>query len=546
LSVWGINDDFVIEQILNSQQNVVSKKIVSFMSLILGFTLGFLYDVGGNRYWYGLFLSLSNLIFILTSVKILFTFNSSINRKISFFVLSLLSPYLILNPTYTVTSILVSFAGILLFLNLVRLNSHKLLDYSIAGLITSLGFFIRTDSLKGSLVFFTFFVAVFLVLNYNYRGNIKKSLIFVVPIIASIILESLLMNFVIQKNPENREYLSWQETRHQLFYTPAILKLHQNVAAGKVPNSTWGDVEFTLLRNWAYGEQKVYSSTNIGIGRDFVKNYVGIRGLFNSELVLVAENLSGYLKNVYLIMILCTLVLILSTILAKRKKIFCVLIFALLGGYILSFYYAAAVLRLPVRVTIPYLLIFVLTTVFCLEFSGVKTTRKKLEAGNLISVLFIIIFFWFSSFKPFGTWDSINKNKSKIAWAKQRNSELINFSKDATFIGPLTYLPSAEAGPYITKLNYTSLKRTLVLSWSTFSPTWKLQAEQLDIDSTNIYKSLAKGKQTYLVSEPYLASVVEMYMNDHEIIRGKMCPLADLSGNDNAKIFTYQAKEDDC
>jgi hypothetical protein len=79
--------------------------------------------------------------------------------------------------------------------------------------------------------------------------------------------------------------------------------------------------------------------------------------------------------------------------LAKRKKIFCVLIFALLGGYILRFYSAAAVLRLPVRVTIPYLLIFVLTTVFCLEFSGVKTTRKKLEAGNLISVLFIIIFF---------------------------------------------------------------------------------------------------------------------------------------------------------
>jgi hypothetical protein len=177
LSVWGINDDFVIEQILNSQQNVISDKIVSFMSLILGFTLGFLYDVGGNRYWYGLFLSLSNLIFILTSVRILFTFDSSINRKISFFVLSLLSPYLILNPTYTVTSILVSFAGLLLFLNLVRLNSHKLLDYSIAGLITSLGFFIRTDSLKGSLVFFTFFVAVFLVMNYNYRGNLKKSLI---------------------------------------------------------------------------------------------------------------------------------------------------------------------------------------------------------------------------------------------------------------------------------------------------------------------------------------------------------------------------------
>ena len=84
------------------------------------------------------------------------------------------------------------------------------------------------------------------------------------------------------------------------------------------------------------------------------------------------------------------------------------------------------------------------------------------------------------------------------------------------------------------------------MSWSTFSPTWTSQSEQLDIIPSNIYKSLAQGKKIYFVSEPYLASVVEMYMNDHEIIRGKMCPLADLGGYDNAKVFTYQAEIDDC
>ena len=546
LSVWGINDDFVIEQILNSQDASIGNKIVSFMSLLLGFILGLLYDLGGNWRWYGLFISLSNLIFILTSVKILITFTNGISKKIFILVLLILSPYLILNPTYTVTSILVSSVGILLFLNLVRVNNSGYLEYLFAGLITSLGFFIRTDSLKGSFVFFGFFVMVYLYLNYNHIINIKRALLFVAPIVVSVCLELLLMTFVIQKSSENREYLSWQKTRHQLFYTPAILKLHQNVAAGEVLKGTWGDVEFTLLRNWAYGDQKVYSSTNIEIGRDFVKNYAGIRGLFNSEFDLVSEDLIGYLKNVYLIMILCSLAILIAIILAKRKKILGTLILALLVGYLVSFYYAAAVLRLPIRVTLPYLLIFILIIIFCLEFSEAKSKSKTIKLGKFVNVLLIGFFFWFSIFKPLGFLGIINDNKSKLSWAKQRNVEINNFSKDATYIGPLMHVPSAVDGPYLSKLNYTSLSQTLVLNWSTFSRTWNFKAEQLGVNPNNIYKSLAKGKEIYLVSEPYIASVVEMYMNDHQITRGKMCPLADLSGYDNAKIFTYQAKEEVC
>ena len=149
-------------------------------------------------------------------------------------------------------------------------------------------------------------------------------------------------------------------------------------------------------------------------------------------------------------------------------------------------------------------------------------------------------------FKPLGFLGITNDNKSKLSWAKQRNVEINNFSKDATYIGPLTHVPNAVDGPYLSKLNYTSLSQTLVLNWSTFSRTWNFKAEQIGVNPNNIYKSLAKGKEIYLVSEPYIASVVEMYMNDHQITRGKMCPLADLSGYDNAKIFTYQAKEEVC
>jgi hypothetical protein len=110
----------------------------------------------------------------------------------------------------------------------------------------------------------------------------------------------------------------------------------------------------------------------------------------------------------------------------------------------------------------------------------------------------------------------------------------------------MVHLPSAASGPFLFNNNYSSLKSSLVLSWSNFSPSWKSQARDLRINPENFYESLAKNKNLYFVSEPGLASVVDMYMNDHNILRGKMCPLYDLTGYDNAKIFTFQAKETDC
>ena len=112
-------------------------------------------------------------------------------------------------------------------------------------------------------------------------------------------------NIMVQNNSdENVEYLKWQENRHELFYTPAILKLHQNVAAGNVLNDTWGDVEFTLLRNWAYGDQSVYSAKNLEIGRNYVNKYIGIRGLANSDPLKVLETLISYLKDVKLFILI--------------------------------------------------------------------------------------------------------------------------------------------------------------------------------------------------------------------------------------------------
>ena len=543
---WGINDDFVLEQIVNSRNHPYSNSIVSFMSLPLGFLLAGIYKIFGDKNWYGILILLSNLMFLLIIVQIINSYKNRAIRNTSIMVLGIVIPYLILNPTYTVTSILLSFSGLFLFLNTIKMENDKKSFYFLSGFALALGIAIRIDSLLGLIVFFGPFVVVYLLIKRRNKLKVRSLTMFLLPTFLLLTLQFATNVMVQSSNNENIEYLKWQENRHELFYTPAILKLHQNVAAGNVLKDIWGDVEFTLLRNWAYGDQSIYSSQNLEIGKKYVDGYIGIKGLIKSEPLTVLETLSGYLEDVKLIILISICLLILGLALSENKFLYIGLISPLVLSFLTSFYYGAAVLRLPIRVTFPYLILFMLLVLFCVEISSIsKYANSKLFRATL-SLSSIIFLIWFYSFKAFGLFSLIEVNKDNLSWAKQRNIELVGFASNAKFIGPMVHMPSAASGPFNSISNYPILENSLVLSWSIFSPSWKSQARDLKINPENFYDSLAKNKDLYFVSEPGLASVVDMYMNDHSILRGKMCPLMDLSGYDNAKIFTFQAKENDC
>ena len=544
--IWGINDDFVLEQIVNSRNHPYFNSIVSFMSLPLGFLLAGIYKIFGDKNWYGILILLSNLMFLLIIVQIINSYKNRAIRNTSIMVLGIVIPYLILNPTYTVTSILLSFSGLFLFLNTIKMENDKKSFYFLSGFALALGIAIRIDSLLGLIVFFGPFVVVYLLIKRRNKLKVRSLTMFLLPTFLLLTLQFATNVMVQSSNNENIEYLKWQENRHELFYTPAILKLHQNVAAGNVLKDIWGDVEFTLLRNWAYGDQSIYSSQNLEIGKKYVDGYIGIKGLIKSEPLTVLETLSGYLEDVKLIILISICLLILGLALSENKFLYIGLISPLVLSFLTSFYYGAAVLRLPIRVTFPYLILFMLLVLFCVEISSIsKYANSKLFRATL-SLSSIIFLIWFYSFKAFGLFSLIEVNKDNLSWAKQRNIELVGFASNAKFIGPMVHMPSAASGPFNSISNYPILENSLVLSWSIFSPSWKSQARDLKINPENFYDSLAKNKDLYFVSEPGLASVVDMYMNDHNILRGKMCPLMDLSGYDNAKIFTFQAKENDC
>jgi hypothetical protein len=132
------------------------------MSLPLGFLLAGIYKIFGDKNWYGIFILLSNLMFLLIIVQIINSYKNRAIRNTSIIVLGIVLPYLILNPTYTVTSILLSFSGLFLFLNTIKMENDKKSFYFLSGFALALGIAIRIDSLLGLIVFFGPFVVVYL------------------------------------------------------------------------------------------------------------------------------------------------------------------------------------------------------------------------------------------------------------------------------------------------------------------------------------------------------------------------------------------------
>jgi hypothetical protein len=227
-----------------------------------------------------------------------------------------------------------------------------------------------------------------------------------------------------------------------------------------------------------------------------------------------------------------------------KKQFF--LIFVLTLSYFTGFYYLAALLRLPMRTTFPLLLLLFLTIVLIFKSDSIISKSKgKVVIGIMIGILSLntLNFYWNNNF---GLRKVNQQNKLKLENSILRDKELLNYSKTAIYIGPISFFPISTDFAYSESKKWESNINTLTLSWATFSPSWRNLAFRLGLDPNNIYNSLATTKNVYWVSNSRLAEILNMYMNDHKIYRGKLCSVAKLSGSDDAEIFTYQAKEDDC
>lgn len=522
-------------------------QIVSFMTQILGKSISIFYSEFGNDIsWYGIFLYLINLLIAITTLRIGFMTGKSIDLYLSIIFLIIVTPFNILTPTYTVTSALAGGIGILGLVISVK-YSKKITDIVFLITLILMSFLIRPEAMLGTVLFVGPVSLFFLISNWKYL--IKNKLILILTTTLGLVgiinyFQKLILNNLSKVDTKNYEYLNFQSIRHEIFYTPSLLKLHQGVISGDILKGIWSNIDFIILRNWAYADSNVFSYLNILNGRNQVSKYIGFEGLLNTDYSQVFEVIFASLREVVpiLIIIFSALICIFLRTYKKLSNYLLLLVASLFYGF--GFFYTAAVLRLPFRVTFPYLCLIII--VFILLQKEAKVSQSKVFVSKII-LIFIFIQVCLLQFNSYiGIFGISSSNSKRIEFATLRDKELTNFLSTAIFIGPLAYFPINTQGSYFSNINWNSGNSTVALDWSTFSPTWRAQIAELNLDTNNLYKSLAKQENVYWVSDSYLAEILDMYMNDRKIYRGKLCSVAKLSGPDQAEIFTYQAKEDDC
>ena len=546
-AVFAINDDSVIERILSGRYSLEANSIVSFMTLMLGKFLSVLYSLFGTNFsWYGFFLLFINFLIGIAIIRLGTIDKRSSNLWIAILVLFLITPFNILTPTYTVTSILSCGVGILgLFYALVRQARYtEILSYL---LLISVGYLIRPEALLGVIAILIPTCMVFLFFN---KDQIKKtkaivSLSGILFFIISLqIIQRIMFERYYSTNSLIAEYLNFQSIRHEIFYTPALLKLHQAIISKDVLNGIWSNVDFILLRNWGYADLKFFSYENFLIGRDFVSSYIGLSGLIQSNPTSTIQGINQSLFEIFPLLFIVISVLTSFFWFYKFGITNRVMFIVIVISYFFSFYFMVATLRLPFRITFPYLVLFLIAIVFFDKILRTQIYRFYIKVILITFVSLQVLLLQLNS--ELGLIGILNSNRAKLEIAEKRDFELLQSVDSGTFIGPILYLPVATQGVYFSNLKWDSGKRTLALDWSTFSPSWRLTARNLELDSLNVYNSLATKKNVYWVSDAYLAEILNYYMNDRNIYRGKLCSVKKLSGKDNAEIFTYQAKETDC
>jgi hypothetical protein len=517
------------------------------MTLVLGKSLSVLYSLFGTNFsWYGFFLLFINFLIGIAIIRLGTIDKRSFNLWVAILVLVLITPFNILTPTYTVTSILSCGVGILgLFHALVRKTRYTEILFYLS--LISVGFLIRPEALFGVIAILFPICMVFLFFNKNLIHKTKAfvSLSGILTFVAFLqIVQRIMFERYYSINSLIAEYLDFQSIRHELFYTPALLKLHQAVISQDVLSGIWSNVDFILLRNWGYADLKFFSYENFLLGRNFVSNFIGFSGLLQSDLTSTIQGIYQSLFEIFPLLFIALSALTLFFLFYKFGIMNRIMFTVIVISYFFSFYFMVATLRLPLRITFPYLVLFLISIFF---FD--KTLRNQIYSfyARVTLIAFVVLQVLVLQLNSeLGLIGVLNSNRAKLEIAERRDFELLQSVDSGTFIGPISYLPVATQGAYFSNLKWESGESTLALDWSTYSPSWRLTARNLELDSLNVYNSLATKKNVYWVSDAYLAEILNYYMNDRNIYRGKLCSVKKLSGKDNAEIFTYQAKETDC
>ena len=548
ISIFYVNDDYLLEQMISSGKLHLNGIVIPFISPALSIIINFFtFNTVSPFSIYGLALLGANLLIILASLSLIALTKNGISRIIIYGFNLCIIPMLILVPTYTISSILLTGVGYLGSFMYYRQQGQLKVGFIFYFLLILLGYLVRPEGFIGV----TFLLSPFLILLvYLLRSKLKIKyyliIVFFLMFATLITINSIFTDLATKQDFFFKEFSEFNQIRGSLNYTPPLNKLHQKIIDGDIMKGIWANVDLVLLRSWVYADNSVYNAANIKLALTHLQDELGFRGVLNAHYIVVLKRLFTETSDFHFLILLFLLLIIIYLLVGKVQLFHLKLLFILIISYFIVLYYMAAVMRLPDRTIFPFFLLLILTLPLIFSDLTFKNPFNSKIEGLFLFLISGFIAFIFHSLHDFGLQKIVIQNKARLDQSFVRDLELNLFNRSAIYVGPVSFFPVETDRTYLSATDWKSASRSLELSWATLSPTWRDKASKLGLNPNNVYLSLASKKDVYWVSDSRIAEILNMYMNDRQIYRGKLCPLKSLSGLDGAQIFTYQAKERDC
>ena len=529
------NDDGIISGLANGKYTGKVSSELIYGSAIYGSLLAFLYFILPMLQWHGILIL---LVVFFTSVILLVEVSKIQKFNIIYRIgvyLIVINSYLIfvISPTFTKAALISGLTGaFLIYKNLITQN-HK---FILPGLLLFISVIIRPDGFAA--VLYLIFPAL-LYIFYLYLKNKKLLLTYIILFIPSVLVfvqVSYLKNiFGILPN-EWKNYRQFLNAFHQIHTNPSMLKMHQEIAAFQIPGLNWTNVEATLLTTVTYFDPTVFSPSQMELAKNHVNDFIGIRGLINSDFFATLSRIWEYMVQVNyifyaLIGILFFLLFVIKKI-GQRLLIICFILYVFL-----FYYYLGAVWRIPPRINMPIFFMLIISLLILIPYFKFRSNRNVWLISVISSVLVMIFQFQPKGF--IGIKDSLLRKQGE---QEAISNELKRVNKNGIFIGHIKYGHENYTNAYTTKNNYRSLD--LTSGWHAFSPPWNQKAKSLGMSDANPTFSFTNKKDVYFVGDEYISEVMGMFLNDRQLIVQGICTLGNLPNG--GKIISYQITESQC
>jgi len=526
---YGVNDDVIIQNWLSGFYTGSPEFMIRGSAtprIGFGLVISNLYQLMPSINWYSLIL-LALVLFSWYLLGLLAIRSKNFIVCATYIVVSFLHLlWFIPSPTYTASSVIISFAIIIFALRKISENEISK-NFIILSLVYVFGFLIRPESfLLGTIVTLPFIVFAVIKSREIFRNNIKILLMSIITIVSIIGVDVIFERVYYQNNQSWTEYRDWEASRYKIQANAPEKALLENpekfgwtMAEAEVFKS-YNAIDSTYFSAIKLDDLIEESQTSLNFNFDFI--YKSHQQIFDSDINWEWKHLISLISFIFLIFLVFSL---------PQPYEFLLLSISSIGIVYFVMLYVAGFLRQPERVQVSVIFLCILLSWASFLFSQKEVLQNHLNQFSILGWL-IYVLVLSSTFSQASYLTNKVAGASNAFWLTQ-GRYLNDFPKDSIFVGNASQFRNNWTSPY--KLERFEVeKRIMSFGWHNFSPHWVKRAQNLGLNSDNMFKSVIEDQRVFWISDPESMEHIVKFMKEqkYEFVGPEVVGELDYVGNE--------------